>query len=242
MNNIVSLRFIKTFGLILFIVMMFNMSLKNNNDVLSSYDIPVCMSLYSSVIIYPIIPYIYIKHLRSYQNVNCLIRYGSINRIWFKSCMDALLKATELTLMIAVSGFVTNAVVSYSVFNWNDKESIFCRITFSRIEMAPSIWEIMLPVIVFCFLNILLIELVTLVTYWYINMYWIGYAFVVVGYTLPSIPGFKYSLNRMCIAYEDMLVLDSIKPIWVEKAVVLVGSICIMILVGLVRKRKDFIR
>lgn len=234
-------KIIYSFFLFFGILLLFAMSLKNRNGSLSGYDLVICCTTYSGITIYLLVPFLFIKRVKNEMNSNILIRYKSIDEIWLNGCKSSIFWAIEMTISIMVSLWLNSLIIADSVCDWTNKNSIFFRYTQYNMDKIPTVKDIFIPAFIIILFNILFIELLTFVCYWYTNMYWFGYVFVIITYLLPELPEMKFQVYGLGLFYTDYCISQSIIEICLKRVIVFICLIVIMIFLGLIRRKRDFL-
>lgn len=135
-------------------ILLFGMALKNKNKTLCSYDLVLCCTTYAYITIYILIPYIFMKRERNERNPHILVRYKNVDQIWLKGCKDAVVRAIEITAAISVSILLSSLIVTDSLCDWTDQNSIFANYTQYEISQIPSISEIVIPAAIIIYFNV----------------------------------------------------------------------------------------
>ena len=126
-----------------------------------------------------------------------------------------------------MSILLSSLIVTDSLCDWTNQNSIFANYTQYEISQIPSISEIVIPAAIIIYFNVLWIEILTFLGYWYTNMYWTGYVFVVLTYILPKLPGCRDAAVFMICA---------------KRIVEIVCLSIVMVVLGLLRRKKDFVK
>ncbi|MBE5946393.1 MAG: hypothetical protein E7259_05510 [Lachnospiraceae bacterium] len=223
-------------------ILLFGMALKNKNNTLCSYDLVLCCTTYAYITIYILIPYIFMKRKRNEWNPYILVRYRNVDMIWLKGCKDAIVWAVEITVCILVSILLSSLIVTDSLCDWTNQNSIFVNYTQYEITQFPAISKIVIPAASIIYFNVLWIEILTFLGYWYTNMYWTGYIFVVLLYVLPKLPWLPVQISGLGLFYSDYCGNQSIFMICIKRIGEIVCLIMVMVVLGLFRRKKDFVK
>ena len=231
---------VHTFLIIFCILLIFSMSLKNQNGVVSYYDLILCCTTYAYITIYLVIPYIFISRYKNVFNNNYLIRFKSIDRIWLSGCKKIVYWSLEVVAYVFISLRIISFIVADSFCNWKDDDGIFVSYTQYTLKIIPTIKEILIPAIIIVFLNVLLIEFIVYISYWYTGYYWMGYVLVIVVEFLPSLPIVDIEMQGLGLFYSDYCSDINIFYILMKRVCILILQVVILFLAGLLRKKKDF--
>ena len=145
----------------LFLIIAIGMALKNKNKTLCGYDLVLCCTTYAYITIYILIPYIFMKRKRNEWNPHILVRYKNVDQIWLMGCRDAVVRAIEITAAISMSILLSSLIVTDSLCDWTNQNSIFANYTQYEISQIPSISEIVIPAAIIIYFNVLWIEILT---------------------------------------------------------------------------------
>lgn len=231
---------IHSFMIIFCVLLIFSMSLKNQNGVISYYDLIICSTTYAYTTIYLAIPYIFICSNKNVFNNNYLVRFKSIDGIWISGCKNLFFWALEDSAFFFISLRVIRIFVADSFCNWKDTDSIFVRYTQYSLRIIPSIIEVIIPAIIIVFLNILLIELIVYLSYWYTGLYWTGYVFFIIVVFVPSLPIVDIEIQGLGLFYSDYCSDICIVNVVMRRVCILILIVGILFFAGLLRKKKDF--
>ena len=157
-------------------------------------------------------------------------------------CRDAVVRAIEITAAISMSILLSSLIVTDSLCDWTNQNSIFANYTQYEISQIPSISEIVIPAAIIIYFNVLWIEILTFLGYWYTNMYWTGYVFVVLTYILPKLPGLPIPITGLGLFYSDYCRDASVFMICAKRIVEIVCLNIVMVVLGLLRRKKDFVK
>lgn len=235
-------EYMYSFFVFFIFILLFGMALKNKNKTLCGYDLVLCCTTYAYITIYILIPYIFMKRKRNEWNPHILVRYKNVDQIWLMGCRDAVVRAIEITAAILMSILLSSLIVTDSLCDWTNQNSIFANYTQYEISQIPSISEIVIPAAIIIYFNVLWIEILTFLGYWYTNMYWTGYVFVVLTYILPKLPGLPIPITGLGLFYSDYCRDASVFMICAKRIVEIVCLSIVMVVLGLLRRKKDFVK
>lgn len=241
-KNLYNKKALSAFMILFIVLLFFCMSIKNRNGMVSSYDLVLCCTTYSYMTVYLIVPYLFIDRLKNIYNYNYLIRHKNIDIVWLKGCGRAVVWAFEFTVYIFISLWVINFIVSDKLCNWREKNSVFFMYTQCEINKIPSLSTIVIPAVVVVFLNIFLIELITYVCYWYTGIFLLGYACAVIVYIIPILPFVKINIYGLGLFYSDYCVSENLICKIIKRAAILICVSLVIVISGLIKRKKDFIK
>ena len=127
------------------------------------------------------------------------------------------------------------------ICDWNFTQSIFFRTTQCKLYVVPSLQEILIPACIILLFHIVVIGLLTCLGYWYTNSFWVGYLFVIIIYLLPELTKLQIAIGKMGLYYTDYCLEQSVMGTCTKRVVMLFGVSIIMVVLGLIRRKKDFL-
>ena len=225
----------------LLIQMVLLLSIKEANEVVSFYDAVVCLSMYSHMTVYVMLPFFYIVWLKNDLQAVKIVKYRSSKKLWFSywkyTIRRALVYVAELVIVVTLCGICC----ADRLCDWDKTYSLYYRYNIQTAETVPSVCELLFLLSIVFLVNCIMIGLIIVFSRFTWNVYSFGYAIVVMIYVLPSIPGVPVEFNRMTLQYSDFI--NESTPI-VSVAGRLMIEVAIIIFVsylGIVKEKRDYL-